>query len=220
MRRLAVAGLLGIALLAAMSTSAWAAPAAITGDGADTFVGGPNFAHDPGTVAQLTVTGSQHNVVSNAKGPDGKALFRSPTISGGSTPIGGTQFLAAGSYPFICTIHPSTMSGNLVVGAGTPQPRPTVAVEALDRKLAKVVKSSRLRVRVTTTGTGIVAVGAAVGNKRVAGPSQVTGAVSTVVKLPISSRGRARLERLRKAKVKVTGSVDFGAPSSAVAKLK
>lgn len=220
MGRLVGATLVGIAVLAATAASALAAPAAITGDGANTFVGGPDFAHDPGTIAQLTVTGSQHDVVSNANGPDGKALFRSPTISSGSTPIGGTQFLAAGSYPFICTIHPSTMSGNLVVGAGTPLARPTVAIEALDRKLAKVVKSSRLRIRVTTTGTGIAAVGAALGNKRLAKPSQVTGAVSTVVKLRISSKGRARLERLQKAKVKVTGSVDFGAPSSAVVRLK
>lgn len=87
MKRLAAAGLLIAAALAGTAAVALAAPATITGDGADTFVGGPDYPHEAGTVAQLVVTGSQHNVTSTAGGPDGKALFRSSTVSGAPRPL-------------------------------------------------------------------------------------------------------------------------------------
>ena len=220
MRRLAGTAAVCGAVLAGTAAIALGAPAAITGDGADTFVGGPNYSHDAGTVATLTVTGSTHNVMATAKGPDGKALFRSATISGGSTPVNGTQYLAPGSYPFICTIHPTTMTGNLIVGAGTPLARPSVAVKILDKKLQTVLKNKKLKVKLTTTGSGNVPVDAFLGKKTITSRTQVDAPGSTVLKLPLTTKGRKALAKKAKAKVTVKSSIDFGSPVQVSGKLK
>jgi plastocyanin len=66
-----------------------------------------------------------HDVVADAKGPDGTPLFRSEIIGrGASSPVAGTEFLTTGDYGFFCSIHPN-MKGTLsVTGAGSPKPRP------------------------------------------------------------------------------------------------
>ncbi|MDX6615747.1 MAG: hypothetical protein QOD60_838 [Solirubrobacterales bacterium] len=220
MRRLAGVAVLSAALLAGTAAIALGAPATITGDGANTFVGGPNFAGDAGTVAQLVVTGSTHNVTSTANGPDGKALFRSATIGSGSTPVNGTQFLAPGSYPFICTVHPTTMSGNLVVGAGTPQARPAVALQVLDKKIAKVIKKAQLRVKLTATGTGSVPVEVFLGKRAIAGKTQLDAPGSTVLKLPLTPKGLKALAKKKKATVTVKSSIPFGSPVTVTGALK
>lgn len=112
------------------------------------------------------------------------------------------------------------MSGDLVVGAGTPLARPTVAVKVLDRKLAKVVESGRLRIRATTTGSGESSFGAFIGKKRIVAGSSATGAIARTIKLRVTAKGQAKLEQLGRAKVRVTGAVDFGSPVSVVVKLK
>jgi plastocyanin len=220
MRRLAGVAVLSAALLAGTAAIALGAPATITGDGANTFVGGPNFAGDAGTVAQLVVTGSTHNVTSTANGPDGKALFRSATIGSGSTPVNGTQFLAPGSYSFICTVHPTTMSGNLVVGAGTPQARPAVALQVLDKKIAKVIKKAQLRVKLTATGTGSVPVEVFLGKRAIAGKTQLDAPGSTVLKLPLTPKGLKALAKKKKATVTVKSSIPFGSPVTVTGALK
>jgi plastocyanin len=220
MSRLAGLAVLCAALLAGTAAIALAAPATITGDGANTFVGGPNFPGDAGTVAQLVVTGSTHNVTSTANGPDGKALFRSATIGSGSTPVNGTQFLAPGSYPFICTVHPTTMSGNLVVGAGTPQARPSVTLQVLDKKIARVLKKNQLRVKVTAGGTGKAPVSALLGKKEIATAGEVAAPGTQVLKLPLTPKGRKALARKKKATLTVKSSIPFGAPVTATAALK
>src|SRR5436190_5362230 len=88
---------------------------------ADNTYNSPSYTIDQGEVAQLQVEGSSHNATANQPGPDGKALFRSPTISGGAAGVDGTQYLTAGNYTFFCTIHPTTMQATLhVSGNGTP----------------------------------------------------------------------------------------------------
>ena len=58
----------------------------------------------------------RHNVVSVAKGADGKPLFSSGTLSaaGESKPVVGVEKLAPGTYQFLCQPHPG-MKGQLVV---------------------------------------------------------------------------------------------------------
>ena len=167
-------GIAGIcaAVLAGTAATALGAPATIVGTGRDAFTQ-PSYDHDGGAV-QFSVTGSTHNVTANAKGPDGKALFRSSTISGGSTPVNGSQYLAPGIYPFFCTVHPD-MTSNLVV-SGAPQPRPTVTLTVLDKRLARVLKKSALRVKVSATGGGNVPVNVMVGKKAVANRTQLDAA--------------------------------------------
>jgi plastocyanin len=214
-RRGVLAGAASAALLGLGAAVAWAAPAAIVGQADNTF-SQASYSHDGGTVARLTVGGGTHNATANANGPDGKALFRSATVSSGNTPVDGTQYLNAGSYPFICTIHPTTMQATLNV-TGTGLPRPTVDLAITSRKLAKVVKKGKLQVKVTTTGAPEVALSAALGKRSIATGTARAGATSAVLKLTKS--GRQALAGKAKATVKVTGSIDFGAPDTAKRKL-
>lgn len=212
-----------LGVLAGTAAVVWAAPASITNDPANDRFLPTSFNHDPGTVANYVHSGTNpHNVTATTQGPDGKALFSSATISSGSAPVNGTQFLAPGSYPFFCTVHGTIMSGTLVVGAGTPQARPTAALKVLDTKLSKVVKKAQLRVKVTTTGTGTATIAASLGKKKITNSAQVTGAVSTVIKLRLTSKGRTAIESKKKVKLSVGATVDydFGAPATATAKLK
>jgi plastocyanin len=55
-----------------------------------------------------------HNVASVAVGPDGRRLFASSNAPTGSHVVEGTERLTAGSYDFLCTVHPS-MKGKLEV---------------------------------------------------------------------------------------------------------
>jgi plastocyanin len=215
-RRGVLAGAAVAAVLCLWAAVAWAAPAAIEGTGANTF-NATSYAHDGGTVAQLTVTGSSHNVTANANGPDGKTLFRSGTISSGTTPVNGTQYLSAGSYPFFCTIHPDTMQATLnVTGSGLP--RPTVDAAVSSRKLSKVLKKGKLAVKVRTTGAPEVALAAVLGKRTIATGTVRAGGTTAALKLTKS--GRQALAGKDKATVKVTGSIEFGAPDTAKAKLK
>src|SRR3954451_18892852 len=89
------------------------ASAPIIGTGANQYTAS-DYTINQGEVAQLQVTGSTHNATAHQAGPDGMALFRSPTISTGqSAGVDGTQYLGAGDYTFFCTIHPSTMQATL-----------------------------------------------------------------------------------------------------------
>lgn len=220
MRRAGLAALGSGAILAATAAIALAAPATITGK-ADNTWDAASYTHDAGTVAQMVIAGSSHNATATTNGADGKPLFASPTLStGASTGVNGTQYLGPGSYAFICTLHPATMGATLVVGAGTPQPRPTATLKVLDTKLSKVVKKSALRVRVTTTGQEKTELTGKLGSKEVVTGTEITGAATKTVKLPLTPKGHTKLEKLKKAKLKVEANVAFGSPVTATAKLK
>ena len=58
--------------------------------------------------------------------------------------------MTTGEYAFHCTIHPDTMTGTLeVLDAGAPVPRPEISLKVKSKKLGKVVKSGKLKVRVS-----------------------------------------------------------------------
>ncbi|MGH2983516.1 MAG: cupredoxin domain-containing protein [Solirubrobacterales bacterium] len=215
-RRAVLAGAASVAVVGVGAAVAWGAPANIVGQADNTF-NASAYSHDGGTVAQLVVGGSTHNATASATGPDGKALFRSNTISSGNTPVNGTQYLSAGSYPFICTIHPTTMQATLNV-TGTGLPRPTVDLAVTSRKLAKVLKKGKLAVKATTTGAPEVALTAALGKRTIATGTVPAGGTTAALKL--TKPGRQALAGKDKATVKVTGSIDFGAPDTVKAKLK
>jgi plastocyanin len=183
-----------------------------------------SFAIDPGQVATYqNPGGSLHNVTASANGPDGAALFRSETIDSGQTPVAGTQYLGAGSYHFVCTIHEGMVADLVVTANGTPVARPDIAVKVLNRKLDKVVSSGRLKLRLSaTTQSDDVTLTARKGARKLGSKRNVdlTAGGSRTVKLALTAGGKGVLEDLDSARVKVTGAVPFGSPATAKGKLR
>jgi plastocyanin len=209
----------GVALGAGV---AFGAPATIIGTGANTF-DAPTYTQDQGDLSLLQVTGSIHNATATQNGPDGKALFRSATISGATTPVNGTQYLTTGSYAFICTIHPTTMQATLnVTTNGTPQPRPQITLKLQSRKLAKVTKKRRLLVAITSSARADDAsVTAKLGKATIARASGLfllAGRQFAVLRL--GKKAKAKLAKREKATIVLNGTVAFGSPATAKGKLK
>jgi plastocyanin len=210
-----------VAAIAAMVYAgiALAAGSTIVGQGDNTY-DAPTYAIDQGQVAQLQVTGSDHNATANQNGPDGKALFRSPTISGGTAGVDGTQYLTAGSYTFFCTIHPTTMQATLVVtGNGTPQARPSATLKGKKTSVAKAIKKGIL-VSVNANAKIDGATLTAKLGKTTIGQANVSlaaGAQTDRVKL--NKAGKSKLRGKSKAKVTVVAALPFGSPASAKVKL-
>jgi plastocyanin len=199
---------------------AFAASQTIVGQGDNTF-SASTYTTDQGAVVQLNVTGSDHNVTANQAGPDGKALFRSPTISPGTTSVQGTQYLSAGSYTFFCSVHPTTMQATLVVtGNGTPQPRPSATLSVRSKKISKVSKKGLLVAINATAKVDDVSLVAKLGKAtigKVDGLSLSSG--QQFAKLKLTKSGKHKLASKSKASVTVTAAIPFGAPASAKTKL-
>jgi plastocyanin len=199
--------------------AALAASATIVGTGGDVF-SPTDYTADQGEVSQLQVTGSNHNVTARQDGPDGRALFRSATITGGTTAVNGTQYLSTGSYAFFCTIHPSTMNGTLQVSAnGTPVARPRATLKLQRKSLSKAVRKGIL-VSVNATAAVVEdAVLTAKSGKATIGKATVSlaaGSQAEVVKLSKSGRSflAGKLAERGRAKVTVSALLPFGSPAS------
>jgi plastocyanin len=194
----------------------------------DTVVAGPGEAYsastynaDQGEVVQFRDDGGDHNVTARTNGPDGGALFLSPTISGGTASVQGTQYLPAGDYAFFCTVHPTTMSGTLhITGNGTPQARPTASVKVQSRKLAKVNKKG-VQVAITSSakvdGASLVAKLGKATIGKLSGVSLSAGQSFATIKL--SKSGKSKLKNKSKASVSVVATIPFGSPATGKAKL-
>ena len=218
-RKLWFAAALAGALVLFVGGLAFAA-APIVGEADNTF-SAPTYTIDQGEVGQLQVNGSSHNATAQQNGPDGQALFRSPTISGGTTGVQGTQYLSAGDYTFFCTIHPTTMQATLhVTGAGTPQARPSAQLSVRSKKLAKVSKKGVL-VAITANskidGAGLVAKLGKATIGRIDSLSLAAGQQFATVKL--TKAGKKKLKGKKKAAVTVTATIPFGSPATVKSKL-
>jgi hypothetical protein len=188
----------------------------------DNTYSAPSYTIDQGELAQLQVTGSSHNATAHQNGPDGNALFRSPTISSGNTGVNGTQYLGAGDYTFFCTVHPSTMQATLHVSTnGTPQARPSATLALRTTKISKALKkglSVGINANTKIDGVGLVAKLGKATIGQANGLSLAAGQQVDVVKL--SKAGKSKLRSKSKATVKVTADIPFGSPASAKGKLK
>jgi plastocyanin len=187
---------------------------------ADSTFSAPTYTADQGEVVPFQVTGDQHNVTALQNGPDHQALFRSPTISGGTTSVQGTQYLSAGDYTFYCTIHPTTMQATLhVTSNGTPQARPSSSLKVSKRSLSQTIKKGIKVAMTPTTAIEGVSLTAKLG-KTTIGKKTVSlaqGFNAPVIKL--SKAGKSKLRGKKRAKISVTAEIPFGSPASAKAKL-
>jgi hypothetical protein len=221
----AVLSTLVFGLLAAQSLATIADPVVAT-NSADFADGGAIDVSGEGVFDnQDNVT---HNVTADQKGPDGKALFRTGNVPGGTIrQIQGTEYLAAGSYPFTCTIHPSMQDDFFVDNSRPtdPVPRPEISLKVKSKKLGKVVSSGKLKVKVEaaepTMADGIK-LKTKKGKKGISKGKKLNLAAGAdkTVKLKLSDKGIERLAGLEKARVKVQGTVDFGFGDKASKKLK
>jgi plastocyanin len=199
---------------------AFAASQTIVAQVDDTY-NAASYTADQGEVVQLQVTGDQHNATANQNGPDGQALFRSPTVTGGIVGVQGTQYLSAGDYTFFCTVHPATMQATLhVTSNGTPQARPSAQVSVRSKKLAKATKKG-IQVAITSSakvdGASLVAKLGKATIGKVGGLSLSAGQQFATVKL--SKAGKNKLAGKSKASVTVTATLPFGSPASGKSKL-
>jgi len=199
---------------------ALAASPPIIGQIDDTY-SAPAYTIDQGEVAQLQVTGSDHNATARTNGPDSMALFRSPTITGGSAAVDGTQYLSAGDYQFFCTIHPTTMQATLhVSGNGTPQARPSASLKLKTKTISKAVKKGLLVSITASTSASNTTLTAKLGNATIGKTSTSLAAGPQSKKLKLSKAGKSKLRKKGSAKVTVTATIPFGAPATAKGKLK
>jgi plastocyanin len=214
-----VVALAAIAAMAYAGVSLAASDVIVAGP-ADTY-SQPAYNTDQGAVVQFQDNGGSHNVTARQAGPDGKALFRSPTITGGTVPIEGTQYLQAGDYPFFCTVHPTTMNGTLhVTGAGAALARPSATLKLRTKTISKAVKKGLLVAVTAGSQVDGVTLTAKLGKATIGSTrtSLTSGAQTKTVKL--SKAGKSKLRKKSTAKVSVTADLPFGAPASAKAKLK
>jgi plastocyanin len=185
--------------------------------------GKASFTIDQGTVATFQNRdpgAAPHDVTAVASGAGGNPLFRSATINLGQTPVNGTESLAPGTYRFFCAVHPTQMSGELVVaGSGSSG----VEVKILSRNLDGVVSSHKLKVKLhAVTAFNDVALTARKGKRTLGSKRGIdlpAGATRTVG-MSLSRAGRNSLENLGSAKVKVTATVPGSAPASATRRLR
>src|SRR4051794_1195008 len=87
-----------------------------------------------------------HNVTSNDKGPDGKPLFASKTIKNGEqSPVDGATALKAGSYGFICTVHPFMTATLVVTDKSAPPPASNPPGDTTAPKVRSSLRKTSLR---------------------------------------------------------------------------
>jgi plastocyanin len=172
-----------------------------------------------------------HDVTATQNGPDGKPLFKSAETDGGKTStVDGSQYLTAGHYDFICSIHPNMKGSIHVTTNGTPAARPgssqssssstgakdtvkpTALVRVASRHVHVLRRTHKLVVRVELSEPGHVEL-RAIARPRKNGPL-VTVARGTVhlesagikrVRLSLTRAGRAAVRRHGSLAIIVTG---------------
>jgi plastocyanin len=209
-----------VLVLGVIAATAWAVAQPI--GATDNAFDAPTYTMDQGDRPNFTNGGAnQHNATARQNGSDGKALFSTPTLSGGQqATLDGTQYLTAGSYPFFCTIHPTEMQATLVVtGNGTPQARPSATVKVRTKTISKALKGLLVTINTNTKIDGATLT-AKLGKATIGKATVSLAAGTQTLRLKLSKSGKSKLRGKDKATVKVTADIPFGSPATAKAKLK
>lgn len=203
--------------------TASAAPAEITAaDECCEFIDGP-FEQPRGEVARFInpdTAEAIHNVYSTEFGPDRNPLFYSGTIEpGNESQVRGTQYLEAGRYPFFCSVHPATMSGELqVTDSGTPAERPSMRLSIPAQRLRSVTAKGVLRVTVSSpevASRGSLKVRIGQSALRPGTPLELAAGATREIKVKIPAKVRRAIKGRRSVSVVAEAAVRFGSPASA-----
>lgn len=219
-----------LGLIAAVTLALGVAPAAqasiTSAIDCCTFDEGP-FTQEAGVTATYSnpadSDGAPHNVTSTAKGPDGKSLFESETIfAGKSASVDGTQYLSPGTYPFFCSIHGPSMSGDIVVSGGNAVPRPKLKLSLPGQKIKQVRRSGKLKVKVkAVTPSSGIRVTVSKGKKKLGKASGLTIKKGTrTVKVKLTKAGRKAIKRGKVVKFTVKATVAYGKSAVTARKLR
>jgi hypothetical protein len=218
--RLVLVALAAIALLVAGGGIAWGADSIGTAPATNQFDKPVyNMAAGENPVLTNDTIGTSHDVTSFERGPDGKPLFRSATISTGKTAVvRGTQYLPPGDYHFLCSVHGPGMDAMLHVGPGAAVPRPRISLTILSSALDRVRNSGKLRVKVADAGSNAdnVALTASVTGTTIArarGLDVPAGSARNVA-MALTARGKQLLQGRNRAVVTAKGTVEFGKPDT------
>jgi plastocyanin len=148
-----------------------------------------------------------HDVTSVESG-----LFSSETVSTGTeTPVDGADKLPAGTYDFICSVHPY-MTGTLTVGAGGgggghaghDMKAPKVSVKVLDTRISDVLDAGALSLQVKLDEPATVRPVAAVDGTKVAKGRAQLGSGTSRMTAKLTAKGKALLRDAHKVDLELT----------------
>lgn len=149
---------------------------------------------------------ARHDVTSVDQGAAGRPLFASATVGFGSeVPVVGAESLSAGSYDFICSIHPY-MKGTVTVRGAVDRRAPTLSARALDKKIAAVLRAGKLRLeaKVDEAATLRVVATAGRGGAKVASGQRKVSSGTGRVAAKLTAKGRRLLEKADRVRLHIT----------------
>jgi plastocyanin len=168
----------------------------------------PDVTIDPGEkVTFLNPDIAPHDVTSEEAG-----LFASKTVGTGSeVPVEGTDGLAQGTYPFICSLHPF-MKGTLTVsgggsgggggGAGDKK-APKLSMKVLDEKISAVLDAGALNLQAKLDESATIRVAARAGKTKVAKARRQLKAGTGRVAAKLTAKGKRLLREAGSVKLEV-----------------
>jgi plastocyanin len=168
-----------------------------------------------------------HDVTSKEPG-----LFSSETVGTGSeVPVTGADALDAGTYDYVCSVHPY-MTGTLTVGAGGAggghtghdMKAPKVSAQVLDTRISEVLDAGALSLQIKLNEPATVRPVAAVDGTKIAKGRANLDSGSTRMAAKLTAKGERLLRDARKVELELTViAADTGgnaAKRTATAKLR
>jgi plastocyanin len=183
------------------------------------------------TFQNLDIT--DHDVTAEKRGADGKPLFGTPLIgTGESSFVEGSQYLTAGDYPYVCSIHANMVGTLHVTSAGTPVPppggggggggaaadktKPKLRLRLVSTRASRVRRLDRLVAEVSVNEAAKVAVTAKARSKRrlvtvATGAVELTTAGTRRPELKLTRAGGRLLKGKRRLPVSLSARAIDGA---------
>ena len=147
-----------------------------------------------------------HDVTSKEPG-----LFSSETVGTGSeVPVTGADALAAGTYDYICSVHPY-MTGKLTVGgggggghAGHDMKAPKVSAKVLDTRISEVLDAGALSLQIKLNEPATIRPVAAADGTKIAKGRASLDSGSTRMAAKLTAKGEQLLRDAKKVELELT----------------